>query len=89
MTENGVSDALTCRELVEFLADYLSGELDGIQRATFEDHLAACPECAAYLKSYALTVELGKRAFGEPDREVPDDVPEDLVAAVLTARRRR
>jgi anti-sigma factor RsiW len=86
--ENGAELApnLTCRELVEFLADYLSGELPAPQRAAFNGHLAECPPCVAYMKSYDTVARLGRLAAAE-DAPVPPDVPEALVQAILSARR--
>src|SRR5215470_4986023 len=49
---------MTCRELVDFLRAYLDGELSEDVRRRFEENLAACPECAAYLKTYRETVKL-------------------------------
>ena len=80
---------MICREAVEFLMEYLSGELQHDQRLAFESHLEACPECVVYLQSYKETVKLGKAAFNHPDERVPDDVPEELVHAILAARRKR
>jgi anti-sigma factor RsiW len=77
---------VTCRTFVEFLSDYLSGGLPDKQRDEFDGHLAACVACVAYMKTYAETIELGKAAFKDPDAEVPKDVPEDLVKAILAAR---
>ncbi len=76
----------TCRELVEFLLDYLEEELPQPQREEFERHLQACPPCIAYLETYKQTVQLGKTVCREPDGPVPDDVPEQLVQAILAAR---
>ena len=78
---------VTCRTFVEFLVEYMSGELPEPQRDEFDGHLAACVACVAYMKTYAKTVELGKAAFQNLDAAVPDDVPEDLVKAVLASRR--
>lgn len=80
---------MTCRDLVEFLTDYLSGELSAEQRAVFEDHLTECDACVAYLKSYQETVRLGTAAFVQSDEQVPAEVPEELVQAVLAARKKR
>jgi anti-sigma factor RsiW len=77
---------VTCRTFVEFLMDYMSGELPDSQRDEFDGHLAACVACVAYMKSYEETIELGKAAFKDPDAPVPADVPEDLVKAILAAR---
>ncbi len=78
---------MTCRELVEFLADYLAGDLPAEVRRVFETHLGECPECVTYLRSYADTVRLA-RASAETDDAVAAEVPERLVRAVLAARRR-
>lgn len=77
---------VTCQTFVEFLMDYLSGGLPESQRDEFDEHLAACVACVAYMKTYAETIELGKAAFRDPDAPVPADVPEDLVKAILAAR---
>ena len=77
---------VTCRTFVEFLADYLFGDLPAAQRDEFEEHLSACVACVAYMKTYADTIELGKAAFKDPDAPVPADVPEDLIKAILAAR---
>ncbi len=78
----------TCRDLADFLMDYLDGELPEVQRDEFERHLHACPPCVAYLETYKQTVRLGKSVCQGPDEPVPDDVPEQLVRAVLAARRK-
>jgi anti-sigma factor RsiW len=77
---------ITCRELVEFLADYLAGELSPASQVEFEFHLSDCPDCTTYLKSYAATVQLGKKAFADLDAPVPAEVPEELVQGILAAR---
>ena len=39
---------MTCREFVDFMMDYLSNEMAGDTRATFERHLTAfCPFAVA------------------------------------------
>jgi len=77
---------MTCREFTEFLSAYFDGQLAEDVRLRFDAHLAACPECAAYLESYATTVKLAKAALRGSDDPVPADVPEDLVKAILRAR---
>jgi anti-sigma factor RsiW len=78
---------MTCKDFIEFLVGYLEGELPRDQRALFEHHLSLCDSCVAYLSNYRDTVALSKAAFCDPDAPVPEDVPEDLVAAVLSARK--
>jgi anti-sigma factor RsiW len=77
---------VTCRELADFIGDYLSGGLADNVRAAFERHLRVCPNCEKYLAGYQETIRLGKVAL-EDDGTVPDEVPEDLVTAILAARR--
>jgi anti-sigma factor RsiW len=79
---------MTCRELVGFLGAYLDGDLAADTRAHFAEHLAECPECAAYLETYRATVRLARNAFQDPDAPVPPEVPDDLVRAILAARRK-
>ncbi len=77
---------MTCKELVEFLADYRSGELEPEIRSRFEAHLRECPACVSYLSSYDETIQLGRDAFACLEEVVPDGVPEELVASILAAR---
>ena len=80
---------MTCRDFVEFLMQYLSGELSLSERSVFEQHVAACPDCVAYLRTYETTIKLEKEAFDNPTGPVPDELPEDLVRAILAARSAR
>lgn len=78
---------MKCREFVEFLMEYLDGALVEAERRVFEDHIGDCPACVNYLATYRETVRLGSSVC-TPDAEVPPDVPEELVQAILSARRR-
>jgi anti-sigma factor RsiW len=63
--------------------DYLDGELAEAKRLIFEEHLSECPACVAYLQSYAITVKLT-----HAERETrPNEAPEDLIRAILAARK--
>ncbi len=77
---------MTCRELIEFLLDYMEGELPAEQRRLFEQHIQICQDCADYIDSYRQTIELSRDAFNSSDKEIPADVPDELVAAILAAR---
>ena len=41
---------LACVEFVEIVTEYLEGTMSAKDRRRFEEHLAACPGCTAYLK---------------------------------------
>ena len=78
---------MKCREFAEFMADYLSGELPAETLALFERHLSRCVNCTAYLSNYRDTIRLGRQAFEDVEADVPHEVPEDLVKAILASRR--
>jgi anti-sigma factor RsiW len=75
---------MTCREFTEFLMAYLDGELPPERHAECCRHCDCCPPCACYLRSYELTIHLEHEAFADPE---PAAAPEELVRAVLAARR--
>jgi anti-sigma factor RsiW len=78
---------VTCRELTEFLMDYLDGVLPADEHRRLEEHLGECPDCVAYLHSYRQTARLGRALCDEAADAPPDGMPEDLVRAILAARR--
>lgn len=82
-----VPGMITCKEFEDFILAYLEGDLPRRQRSVFELHLKVCRECRDYLAAYRRTLELSKRAFEAEADALPEDVPEDLVKAVLDARR--
>jgi anti-sigma factor RsiW len=75
---------ITCQQLIDFIAAYRDEELPTNERAEFDRHLAVCPSCQAYLRTYEQTVTLARRAGSE---SVPEDVPESLIQAILAARK--
>jgi predicted anti-sigma-YlaC factor YlaD len=75
---------MTCRELIDFLMAYLADELPAEQRTLFDEHLAECPDCVNYMKSYLDTLRLEEAAFAQPS----EPMPEDLVRAILAAQQK-
>jgi anti-sigma factor RsiW len=47
-----------CREMVEFLSDYMDNELEAGVREKFEKHLSGCEPCRRFLASTRKTVHL-------------------------------
>lgn len=78
-----MSSELTCKELIEFLDDYVSGAQTSEVRVAFEEHLAICPECVDYLAQYRAAPRLARAAL---DGGAPA-APEDLIQAILNSRR--
>jgi anti-sigma factor RsiW len=77
---------LTCREFIEFLWQYESGELAPEERSRFDDHLSRCDPCVRYLQSYRETVKIGKAALAPTEEPVPTTIPEELIQAILSSR---
>ena len=77
---------LTCQQLIEFLTDYLDGQLPLTQRAAFEVHLALCRDCRSYLHNFKTTIAASQKAFADASEPIPANVPEDLVQAILKSR---
>jgi anti-sigma factor RsiW len=77
--------AATCAALIEFLLDYLTGGLPPERARAFEEHLAECPSCVAYIETYRATVRLARESMVPPTTP-PDELPRELVEAILAAR---
>jgi anti-sigma factor RsiW len=64
---------MTCREVVELMTDYLEGTLSQAERARFDDHIAGCDGCRAYLDQMRRTkgalVALAEESVPEPLRD--------------------
>lgn len=86
MHRTRIMTELTCREVIAFLADYLDGSLPVAERRLLDEHLAACVECVAYLRSYSQTIRL---AHDTGDDDLPTAIPDDLVRAILAAKNPR
>jgi len=79
---------IDCEEFDAFIVDYFDGNLSKDQRLKFEVHLKICRECRDYLKSYKATMELAKAQTDIPFSKMGmGEVPEDLIKAVLDARK--
>ena len=51
-------EELSCKELVALVTAYLEGVLDRPAHARFEEHLAECPGCQAYVEQMRTTIHL-------------------------------
>ena len=74
---------MNCREFIGFLAEYLDGEMETVVLARFEEHLAECDSCTAYLASYRQTI-LAARLVS--NASLMNEAPEELIQAVLRSR---
>ncbi len=85
---SGERPYITCHELLDFLLLYLEDDLPEDRRSDFERHLSVCPPCRAYIRQYQDSIRLGKAAYADPDGPPPADAPEELIQAILKARRK-
>jgi anti-sigma factor RsiW len=71
MTE--LAEAMTCREMVELVTDYLEAALSEPERRRFEEHIGTCPGCTNYIEQMRLVIKAGGRlseeAIGPAARE--------------------
>ncbi len=84
---NNVHGMITCKEFEDFVQSYLDDDLADIKRTLFERHLRVCSECRDYLSAYQRSLEMSQAVFGSDDDSVSDNVPEDLIKAILKARK--
>ena len=80
---------MTCKEVADFIVDYVAGELSPEVREVFDAHLRVCPNCREYLALYGTTMALERTAFDNANDAVDTGIPEELVAAILASRPRR
>jgi predicted anti-sigma-YlaC factor YlaD len=85
MIFNRVPLMITCRQLDEFIIDYLEGALPKRQKIIFELHLIGCPECRDYLVAYRLTMAIVKRVSENGRPQVAKTMPADLIKAIQAA----
>ncbi len=75
---------ITCRELVELLFDFDSGQLPADRRGHVEEHLRLCPSCVAYLEGYRLTIQMTRQL---PRPPLPAGLLRQLRALLEEGRR--
>ena len=57
---------MNCREMAQFLSDYVDGDLEASIREVIDAHGGQCPPCRAFVKTLSRTVEALKRQPREP-----------------------
>lgn len=77
---------ITCQEVIEYLMAYVNNELPSTEHAAIDAHLAVCPECVTFLKTYEQTMRCERAAFDHPEHNAEPPIPESLVQAILAAR---
>ena len=70
--------ALTCREVIDLLTDYVEDALPAAERRRVEAHLAICDGCTTYLEQVRETIRLTGMLTEE---QIPDEERQRLLAA--------
>ena len=65
----------TCKESIDLLLDYLDGTMSDEQARHLEEHLAACPPCIDFLRTYRATPSLCRRAL---QKQMPEELSQRL-----------
>ena len=81
------SHMITCREFNDFIYAYVDGTLSKKQTILFKRHMAICPMCRNFLKTYIAVYKARGEALPYSDIDVPDEVPQDLIEAIIEVQR--
>jgi anti-sigma factor RsiW len=73
--------ALTCREVIDLLTDYVEDVLPEEERRRVEAHLASCDGCTTYLEQVRETIRLTGMLTEE---QVPEEQKRKLLDAFRT-----
>jgi len=76
-------DAMTCRQFVEIVTDYLEQQLDEARRLWTDEHLAGCDACRTYLEQMRQTIG-ALRDLGDETLDV--ERRDRILTAMRTAR---
>jgi anti-sigma factor RsiW len=69
---------LSCKELVDLVADYLEETISDEARTQFEQHLSECGYCSTYVQQMHLTVKLTHQ-LAEAESDVEKPAPDELL----------
>jgi anti-sigma factor RsiW len=72
---------MKCRQMVELMTEYLEDALSPRDRVRFEEHIAGCDGCRAYLEQMRTTMRLAGRI---PDEPIPERLQDELLRAFRT-----
>jgi Putative zinc-finger len=84
----GTADVkLTCKEEMDLISPYCDAELEVSDLISFENHLAACPDCTAFLNTFKKTLDLTRNFFARQERQ-PQTVGLSCRSTYRRAKRR-
>ena len=59
-------DELSCKEVVGLVTEYLESALLPAAQARFEEHVADCPGCQAYIQQIQQTIAMLRKLAEDP-----------------------
>ena len=76
----------SCREMAEYLSEYVDGDLDASIRELIDRHGGECPPCRAFVRTLARTVEALR---AQPREPISPTMKRSLVEALRNARHQK
>ena len=65
----------SCKDSIHLLLDYLDGEMSPEEQQHLEEHLAGCPPCVDFVRTYKATSGLCKKALA---KRMPEELSQKL-----------
>ena len=65
----------SCKYSIHVLLDYLDGEMSAEEQRRLEEHLAECPPCVEFVRSYRATPGLCRKALAA---KMPEELSRKL-----------
>lgn len=79
--------SISCKSFDAFIVDYIDGNLTNEERQIFIKHMNECPPCKTYLENYQNSIALSQTAFSSTKECSKKEIPEQLISAILDARK--
>jgi anti-sigma factor RsiW len=79
--------SINCKSFDTFIIDFLDGNLQEDQKLIFTKHLNECAPCKKYLENYKKSVQLSQSAFSAEQEVDKQEMPEELVQAILASKK--
>lgn len=81
-----MSRMFNCRDSIHLLLDFLDGDMPEDEAVKLQEHLAQCPPCVDFLRTYRATPGLCRRALQKQmPQQLSDKLTEFLRAKVKKA----